>query len=140
MLDTIGFAAALVRRPLDQSPSGFGSRKGALVVCHRTFPNRTTPRRGKDSVRRHVDARIRHGAKGHRIFRSEEDENAMRAMIEFTSRGGAVGPSPGRCFGSVRDPSRRCRGRSARRPLGGRLRGRGRCGGLPRLALHPRTS
>jgi hypothetical protein len=39
----------------------------------------------------HVDARIRHGARGHRVFRNEEDENALTIMIEFTSRGGAEG-------------------------------------------------
>jgi hypothetical protein len=39
----------------------------------------------------HVEARIRHGAIGHRIFRVEDDENALTVMVEFTSRGGAVG-------------------------------------------------
>ena len=39
----------------------------------------------------HVEARIRHGAKGHRVFRIEDDENALTVMVEFASHGGAVG-------------------------------------------------
>ena len=39
----------------------------------------------------HVEARIRHGAIGHRVFRVEGDENALTVMVEFTSHGGAVG-------------------------------------------------
>jgi hypothetical protein len=39
----------------------------------------------------HVDARIRHGATGHRVFRAEEDGKALTVMIEVTSRGGAEG-------------------------------------------------
>jgi hypothetical protein len=39
----------------------------------------------------HARARIRRGAKGHQVFRGEEDENALIVMIEFTSPGGAVG-------------------------------------------------
>jgi hypothetical protein len=37
-----------------------------------------------------AETRIRHGAKGHRVFRGEEDENALTVLIEFASRGGAV--------------------------------------------------
>jgi hypothetical protein len=39
----------------------------------------------------HVDARIRHGAKGHRVFRADEDGNALTVILEFASRGGAEG-------------------------------------------------
>jgi hypothetical protein len=43
----------------------------------------------------HVDARFRHGALGHRVFRSEDDENALTVLIELTSRGGALGLTEG---------------------------------------------
>lgn len=36
-----------------------------------------------------TDARIRHGAHGHRVFRAEQDGNALTVMIEFASRGEA---------------------------------------------------
>jgi hypothetical protein len=39
----------------------------------------------------HVEARFRHGALGHRVFRSEDDESALTVLIELTSRGGALG-------------------------------------------------
>jgi hypothetical protein len=39
----------------------------------------------------HAEARFGHGALGHRVFRSEDDELALTVLIEFTSRGGALG-------------------------------------------------
>jgi len=38
----------------------------------------------------HVEARIRNGCVGHRVFRDEDDANALTLMLEFTSRGGAT--------------------------------------------------
>lgn len=38
-----------------------------------------------------VDVRIRHGAVGHQVFRSQDDENTLIVILEFTSRGGAIG-------------------------------------------------
>ena len=38
-----------------------------------------------------VDVRIRHGAVGHQVFRSQDDENTLIVTLEFTSRGGAIG-------------------------------------------------
>jgi ornithine carbamoyltransferase len=37
------------------------------------------------------DARLRHGGRGHRILRSLDDPNELMVVIEFASRGGAVG-------------------------------------------------
>lgn len=36
-----------------------------------------------------VDARIRHGARGHQVFRGERDGNELAVMIEVASSGGA---------------------------------------------------
>lgn len=38
-----------------------------------------------------VNARIRHGARSHRVFRAQDDENAVTLLLEFASRGGAEG-------------------------------------------------
>jgi hypothetical protein len=37
----------------------------------------------------HVDARIRHGAVGHRVLRDENNPDQLTLVVEFTSRGGA---------------------------------------------------
>jgi hypothetical protein len=44
----------------------------------------------KSAFDAHVDARIRHGAVGHKILRDEENENHVTVMLEFTNRGGAI--------------------------------------------------
>lgn len=38
-----------------------------------------------------VDARIRHGARGHHVFRADPDGKELTVMIEVASYGGAVG-------------------------------------------------
>lgn len=38
-----------------------------------------------------VDARIRHGARGHQVFRAEQDGTELTVMIEVASYGGAEG-------------------------------------------------
>lgn len=38
----------------------------------------------------HVEARIRHGAVGHRIFLGEDNEKAVTVMLEFASSRGAI--------------------------------------------------
>jgi hypothetical protein len=38
-----------------------------------------------------VDVRIRHGARGHHVFRDERDRTALTVLIEVASRGGAEG-------------------------------------------------
>lgn len=38
-----------------------------------------------------VDARIRHGARGHHVFRAEQDGKELTVMIEVASYGGAAG-------------------------------------------------
>jgi hypothetical protein len=38
----------------------------------------------------HIDARIRHGAVGHRVFVAENDAKAVTVILEFASYGGAI--------------------------------------------------
>jgi hypothetical protein len=39
----------------------------------------------------HEEARVRHGAVGHRILRDAHDPQALTVLLEFTSLGGATG-------------------------------------------------
>jgi hypothetical protein len=38
----------------------------------------------------HVEARVRHGGVGHRVFVAENDAKAVTVMLEFASHGGAI--------------------------------------------------
>jgi hypothetical protein len=38
-----------------------------------------------------LDTRLRHGGVGHRVLRSQDDPNELTVVLDFASRGGALG-------------------------------------------------
>lgn len=65
-----------------------------------------------------VDERIRHGARGHHVFRAEQDGKELTVMIEVASYGGAQGLMSHVAHLHAMDRSRRV----ARGPHGGNWR------------------
>jgi hypothetical protein len=59
-----------------------------FVVARTRIADYDTWKRAFDAE---VDARIRHGARGHQVLRAERDGNELAVMIEVASYGGAEG-------------------------------------------------
>ncbi len=61
--------------------------EATVIIRHRVGDYR----RWKRVFDANLAARLRHGGVGHRVLRSQDDPNELTVVLDFASRGGALG-------------------------------------------------